>query len=90
MENIGDYILQKKIHETRNSITYRGHKKNESQSFIIKFLKTLHARPSDIARFRQEYDLIKNLDIKGIIKPLMFFIIKKGFCCARKILPVSP
>lgn len=74
MKNIGDYILQEKIHETRTSAIYRGHKKNETRSFIIKLLKTTHATPSEIARFRQEYELIKNLDVKGIIKT--FDIIK--------------
>ena len=39
MEKFGDYILQKKINKTKTSITYRGHKENESQSFIIKLQK---------------------------------------------------
>ena len=68
MEKFGNYILQEKIHETRNSIIYRGHKENESQSFIIKLLKTMYPTPSEIARFRQEYKLIKGLDIEGVIK----------------------
>lgn len=74
MEKIGHYILQEKLLETKNSTIYRGHKKNESQSVMIRLLKTIHATPSEIARFRQEYELIKNLDVKGILKT--FDIIK--------------
>ncbi|HQP46946.1 MAG TPA: AAA family ATPase, partial [Flexilinea sp.] len=50
----------------------------------MKFLKTLHARPSDIARFRQEYDLIKNLDIKGIIKTFDVLHYKEGFLLCQE------
>jgi PAS domain S-box-containing protein len=79
MENIGDYILQKKIHETRISTTYRGHKKNEAQPLIIKFLKTNHSTPSEVARFRQEYERIKKLDLKGVIKTIDVLHYKEGF-----------
>jgi diguanylate cyclase (GGDEF)-like protein len=68
MEKFGNYVLQEKIHETRNSIIYRGHKENESQPFIVKLLKTKYPSPSEIARFRQEYELIKGLDLDGVIK----------------------
>ncbi len=68
MEKFANYVLQEKIHETRNSIIYRGHKENESQPFIIKLLKTVYPTPSEIARFKQEYNLVKKLDIKNIIK----------------------
>ncbi|MBN1364721.1 MAG: diguanylate cyclase [Syntrophaceae bacterium] len=68
MDKFANYILQEKIHETRNSIIYRGHKENESQTFIIKLLKTAYPTPSEIARFRQEYTLIKGLDLEGVIR----------------------
>ncbi|MBN1363622.1 MAG: diguanylate cyclase [Syntrophaceae bacterium] len=68
MEKFADYILQEKINETRNSIIYRGHKENEAQQFIIKLLRTKYPTPSEIARFKQEYNLVKKLDIKNIIK----------------------
>jgi serine/threonine protein kinase len=76
MEKFADYTLRKKIHETRNSIIYRGHKEDESQLFIIKLLKTIYPTPSEIARFRQEYNLIKNLNLEGVIKT--FDIIRHG------------
>ena len=68
MKMISSYILQKKIHETRNLIVYRGYKQNESPSFIIKVLKTQYLTPSQLARFKQEYKLVKNLNVDGVIK----------------------
>ncbi len=68
MEKFADYLLSKKIHETRNSIIYRGHKENENVPVIIKLLKTKCPTPSEIARFTQEYNLLRTLDIQNVIK----------------------
>lgn len=67
MNQFADYILREKIQETRNSIIYRGNKKNEQQPLIIKILKTSNPTPAEIARFKQEYDLVRKLDIPNII-----------------------
>jgi hypothetical protein len=52
MEKFAGYILAEKIHETRHSVIYRGHKENDNVSVIIKALKTKYPSPSEIARFR--------------------------------------
>ncbi|MDI6741319.1 MAG: AAA family ATPase [Smithella sp.] len=79
MEKVGIYILGEKVHETRNSSVYRGHKENGSESLTIKLLNTSQATPSEIAQFRQEYELIKNLDIKRFIKTIDIINYKGGF-----------
>ncbi|MFA6009854.1 MAG: AAA family ATPase [Desulfobacteraceae bacterium] len=68
MEEFCNYILLEKISETRHSVIWRGLKKNENQSLIIKVLKTKYPAPSEIARFRQGYHRVKNLDTDGIVK----------------------
>lgn len=68
MEKFSNYILQEIIHETRNSIIYRGYKENETQPLVIKLLKTANPTPSEIARFKQEYNLVQKLNIENIIK----------------------
>lgn len=75
MVKFADYILQEIIQETRNSIIYRGHRENEKQPLIIKLLKTSNPTPSEIARFKQEYDLVRKLDIPDIIK--IFDLVKQ-------------
>ncbi len=59
--SIGDYIITDRIAETNNSIIYRGHKKNENDSVIIKSLKKDFPSAADIARIKQENNIIKNL-----------------------------
>ncbi|MDY6905125.1 MAG: diguanylate cyclase [Thermodesulfobacteriota bacterium] len=68
MDKIANYTLLECIHETGHSIVYRGQKEEESQPVIIKLLKTMYPTPSDIARFRQEYELIKTIHLDGVIK----------------------
>jgi serine/threonine protein kinase len=70
MDKIPGYLLLEKISETRNSIVYRGQKENEKQTVIIKILKAFLPSPSDTARFKREYNLVKALDMEGIVKVL--------------------
>ena len=87
MKKIGQYILHENIHETDHSIIYRGYKDNESQPVIIKLLKTEeNPSPSEIARFRQEYELLKSIDLDGVIKTFdlisrdgRFFLVMEDF-----------
>ncbi|MBN1548017.1 MAG: AAA family ATPase, partial [Syntrophaceae bacterium] len=68
MEKIGNYILQEQIRETRKAVIFRAHTHGEAPKYIIKILKTKDPTPSESARFRQECNLIKNLDIDGIVR----------------------
>ncbi|MBN2535986.1 MAG: protein kinase [Spirochaetales bacterium] len=68
MEKIGDFIIGDKIRETINSIVYKGKTSQSGEPVIIKLLKARYPSQSELARFRQEYDIIKNLDIEGVIK----------------------
>ncbi|HPC08699.1 MAG TPA: protein kinase, partial [Smithella sp.] len=68
MEKFANYILSEKIHETRNSVIFRGYKETEGLPLIIKLLKTINPTSSEIARFKQEYNLVKSLDVDNIVK----------------------
>ncbi len=76
MENIADYTILQKIDETGHSLVYRAQKKNEAETFIIKAIKAENPSASEIARFKQEYELIKRIEIDGVIK--VFDIIRHG------------
>jgi len=90
MEKVGNYILKEKVHETRNSSVYRGHKENSPESFIVKLLKTTHATPSEIAQFRQEYELIKSLDMKNVVQTIDILNYKGGFALVLEDFPGIP
>ncbi|MCP4132038.1 MAG: SpoIIE family protein phosphatase [bacterium] len=68
MKKILQYNILKKLEETRGSVIYRARKEHENNTVIIKELKSHNPTPSEIARFRQEYEIIKKVDIDGVIK----------------------
>jgi hypothetical protein len=68
MENLFGYTVIKKISENDGSIEYRGMKKGRNGTVIIKIIKTGSPSPTEIARFKLEYEAIKKIDIEGIIQ----------------------
>lgn len=68
MQNITGYEIQAKIAETRGTTVFRAQRSDNEHSVILKILKTISPSPSDIARFKQEYERIKGIDIDGVIK----------------------
>ena len=69
MLNIPGYQIIELIYESQKTVFYRGHKTQEQTLVILKTLKTDYPTITDIAKFRHEYELTKNLDLVGIIKP---------------------
>ncbi len=68
MKKISNYNILEKIDETRGSLIYRASKENDEKTYIIKELKSVNPTPSEIARFKNEYEIIKKLNIKGVIR----------------------
>ena len=68
LKRIKNYDVIEKIGETRGSLIYRGRKTGEKDTVVIKTLKTHYLIPSEIARFKQEYEIIKNIHLNSIIK----------------------
>ncbi len=65
MNKISEYKIIENIAQTDKSIIYRCLKDNKN--YILKVLKSSLPSPSEIARFKQEYDIIKKLDEDGIV-----------------------
>ncbi|MCP4132041.1 MAG: AAA family ATPase [bacterium] len=68
MKKILQYTILEQIDETRGSVIFRVREENSDKTFIIKELKSKRPTLSEIARFRQEYEIIKKVDIEGVIK----------------------
>ncbi|MCP4136330.1 MAG: AAA family ATPase [bacterium] len=62
------YTVLEKAAESERSLVYRCRKEGEKETVIIKILKAEYPTPSEMARFKQEYDVIKNIRIDGVIK----------------------
>ncbi|MEL6928994.1 MAG: AAA family ATPase [Cyanobacteria bacterium J06600_6] len=65
---IANYFLTEKIYESINSEVYRGTRKSDGQKFILKFLKQDYPSLQEITRYRQEYQILRQLNLDGVIK----------------------
>ncbi len=68
LKKIKDYSILEIINETSSSIVYRARRDGQDATRVIKKLKKNRSSQIDIARFRQEYDIIKSIDNEGVIK----------------------
>ncbi|MFW6414782.1 MAG: diguanylate cyclase [Thermodesulfobacteriota bacterium] len=68
MDYIGDYRILENLHKTRSTVVYRGQKDGDPNTVVIKYLRAKFPSSYEISRFKQEYDLIKNLDVEGVIQ----------------------
>lgn len=56
------------IHDSENSQVYRARRISDARPVIIKFLNREYPSLEQIRRYKQEYQLIKQLDSPGIVK----------------------
>ena len=68
MSLIGGYTVLETIHKTRNTVVYRAQKEGDTSTVIIKYLQAKFPSSYEISRFKQEYEIIRNLEIQGVVK----------------------
>ncbi|BAZ33082.1 serine/threonine protein kinase [Cylindrospermum sp. NIES-4074] len=68
MDSIIDYQITEKIYESANSLVYRGVLKPDNQVIILKIIKENYPKPSELTRYKQEYEITRLLNADGIIK----------------------
>ncbi|MBD1828398.1 AAA family ATPase [Microcoleus sp. FACHB-61] len=56
------------IYESANSLVYRGIREKDRKAVILKVLKQDYPTPSELTRYKQEYEITRNLDIDGVVK----------------------
>ncbi|MEP6520097.1 AAA family ATPase [Microcoleus vaginatus] len=56
------------IYESANSLVYRGIREQDHKAVILKVLKQDYPTPSELTRYKQEYEITRNLDIDGVVK----------------------
>ena len=70
MISLPGYILEEIIHENKSLRIYRGHTVADQLPVIIKALKNETSNALDSAKVMHEYRITRDLDSKGIAKPL--------------------
>ncbi|KYC36074.1 guanylate cyclase [Scytonema hofmannii PCC 7110] len=63
-----DYQIIQKIYESANSLVYRAILKPDNQPVILKILKENYPTPSELTRYKQEYEVTRSLNTDGVIK----------------------
>ncbi|RMH69519.1 MAG: GAF domain-containing protein [Gemmatimonadetes bacterium] len=70
MISIDGYTIDTLIYKGVNTVIYRGKRQVDDLPVIIKVLKADHPTPAELARLKHEHDIIKDLDLEGVVKPL--------------------
>lgn len=68
MINLAGYEITNQIHESNNSLVCRGLRKRDKKSLILKFLKQDYPMPASLVRYKQEYEITRNLNIESVPK----------------------
>ena len=63
-----DYQIIEKVYESANSLVYRATLKPDNQPIILKILKENYPTPSELTRYKQEYEITCSLNTDNIIK----------------------
>ena len=61
MLTLPNYQISTQIYESANSLVYRGVRKKDNNPIILKVLKEDYPSPEELTRYRQEYDITRNL-----------------------------
>jgi serine/threonine protein kinase len=64
------YQITELLYDGNRTLVYRGVKKDEGKSVVIKTLHREYPNFNELLQFRHQYVLTKNLSIPGIVKPI--------------------
>jgi predicted ATPase/signal transduction histidine kinase/CheY-like chemotaxis protein/tRNA A-37 threonylcarbamoyl transferase component Bud32 len=65
---IPGYQIIAQIYESANSVVYRGKREQDNQSVILKILKEDYPTAEELTRYKQEYEITRNLNTDGVVK----------------------
>ncbi len=68
MSTITDYRIVSKIYESANSVVYRAVPNSSDRPVILKVLKEDYPTPSELTRYKQEYEITRSLEIDRVIE----------------------
>lgn len=61
------YRILAKIYESDRSLVYRGYREQDERAVILKVLKEDYPTPLQLIRYRQEYEITRNLNLDCVI-----------------------
>ena len=68
MITLAGVAIQSKIYESSASLVYRGITIQDGRAIIVKMLKQDYPSAQELTRYKQEYEIIRSLNLKGVVK----------------------
>lgn len=68
MFSLSGYTTKEKLYESERSVIYRAIRNEDERPLVFKLLKGEYPDRETISQFNQEYKILKNLDLEGVIK----------------------
>src|SRR4028118_1490008 len=62
------YQTFRQIYESANSLVYRAIRTLDNQPVILKMLKQDYPTPAELTRYKQEYEITRNLNTDAVVK----------------------
>jgi serine/threonine protein kinase len=73
------YRFTEQIYSSSKTIVCRGIREQDQKSVIIKLMQNEYPTFSEIAQFRNQYTISKNLNVPGIVKPYSLETYRNGY-----------
>ena len=74
-----EYNVLEKVYRSNYSEGYRVQKRNDDNIYFLKLIKPQNQTLSNIAHFKKEYNILKSININGIIKIYDIFEIDNNY-----------
>ena len=68
MISLPGYQISTQIHQSFNSLVYRGYRESDNLPVILKVLRQEYPTPTQLTRYKQEYQIARNLNLEGVVK----------------------
>ncbi|MGA1409515.1 MAG: protein kinase domain-containing protein [Prochlorotrichaceae cyanobacterium] len=68
MLSLPGYEITEQIHESHNSLVYRGYRLHDRLGIVIKMCKQIYPDPVRIYRYQQEFEILNTLKIPGVVQ----------------------
>ncbi|WP_026098450.1 trifunctional serine/threonine-protein kinase/ATP-binding protein/sensor histidine kinase [Kamptonema formosum] len=65
---IPGYEIAEAIYTGVSTVVYRGRRERDFQPVVLKLLNKEYPTPEELAKFKQQYEITKNLDLPGAVK----------------------
>ena len=76
---LSGYTFFEILYASAKTLVYRGQRQLDEHPVVIKLLQNDYPDFNELSQFRNQYNLLKNLDVAGIVRPLHLQQYQNGF-----------